>query len=321
MLIEMRNLRKIHDCIARSGTIAISGHTHPDGDSIGSLLALGLGLRKLKKKVYMLCQDEIPIHYRNLPGADTIVKTVARKVDLAIAVDCSAMELLGKNIPVFERAKKILTIDHHYYAKPFGDLEYIDPQAASVGEMAYILLGSLGIAITRNISENILTSIIVETNLFKVSNIRPITFSVCAEGLRTGIDFSALVNKVYGPRTKEAAMLLSICLLRSRPLKRGKIIWSVVRKSDFKKVGGKDYDADAIASDMLALKGVKASVLFRESARGLFRVSLRSTGNIDIGRIAKIYGGGGHFDIAGCYIPGNAPAMRNILNSVSGAVD
>ncbi len=316
----MRYLNKIKKEVLDAETIAISGHKYPDGDSIGSLLALGLGLRKLNKKVYMLCGDELPSHYRKLPGADDIVKTTRNKVDLAIAVDCSAMELLGENSSVFQRAGKILVIDHHYYSRPFGDLEFVDPDAAAVGELIYIFLNELGVPIGRDISENILTSIIVETNLFKISNIRPITFRICAEGLNAGVKFSSLVNKVYGPKRREAVMLLSLCLLRSRFIASGRLIWSFIRKSDLIKVGGKEYDADAIAGEMRAIKDVKAAVLFREKDRDTLRVSLRSSGNIDVGAIAKTYGGGGHFDIAGCYIPNDKRYMKKILASASKAV-
>ncbi|MBP7056777.1 MAG: DHH family phosphoesterase [Candidatus Omnitrophica bacterium] len=316
----MRNAKKAIKYIRAAKTVAISGHINPDGDSIGSMLALGLGLRRLGKKVFMLCQGEIPFNYRKLPGADTILTTTDAAVDLAIAVDCSARELLGRNADVFDRSEKVLVIDHHRYSKYSGDLGYIDMQAAAVGELIYMLLKNLNISITRGISENILTSIIVETNLFKVSNIRPVTFSICAEALKTGIDFSGLVNKVYGPKTKKSAALFSICLLRSRLLHNGKMIWSILRKKDLSDLGAKNYDADAIPSDMLALKGIKASVLFREGEKGLLRVSLRSSGGIDVGKIAQRYGGGGHFDISGCYIDNNPRSIKKILDSVSRSI-
>lgn len=308
-------LKHILNKILRARSIAISGHANPDGDSIGSMLALGLALISLGKTVYMLCQDDIPLNYRSLPGADLIIKTTDKKVDMAIAIDCSIIDLLDKNIRVFKRARSILEIDHHEFRKSFGDMQLVDYKATAVGEQVYILLKKLNIKIGRDIAENLLTSIIVETNLFKLPNVRPFIFRMCAELLKTGVDFSQLVDKVYGPKTKEAMMLSAACLLRARFLKKGRIIWSIITKRDIARVGGKDYDTDAIANEMNSMRGVEIAILFREKSGHTLRVSLRSKGDINIGRIAQGYEGGGHFDIAGCYIDNNKKSIRQILSS------
>lgn len=309
-------LKAIKKGILKARTVAISGHMNPDGDSIGSMLALGLALMGMGKKVYMLCQDEIPENYRSLPGADLITKKLIKGVDLAIAVDCSVIDLLGKNIPVFKAAKSILEIDHHTYRRAFGDMQLIDHKAAAVGEMVYFILRDLKIKITPGIAENILTSIIVETNLFKLANVRQYTFEVCAELLTDGVNFSRLAEKVYGPKTRQTMMLLAISVLKAKFLKNNRIMWAVIEKKDLKKVGAKDYEADSIANEMRSIKGVKIAVLFREKDPKTLRVSLRSEGDIDVGRIARNYEGGGHFDIAGCFIPNDKQYMKKILSEV-----
>jgi len=310
------SLKDILPGILKARTVAISGHANPDGDSIGSILALGLALEGLGKKVYMLCQDDVPLHYRSLPSADRMVKTTNKPVDLAIAVDCSIMDLLDKNIPVFKRARSILEIDHHEFRRPFGDKQFVDYEATAVGELVYMLLKKLKIKINSDIAENLLTSIIVETNLFKLPNVRPFIFAMCADLLKTGLSFSRLVDKIYGPKTKEAMILAAICLLRAKFLKEGRIIWSVLTRKDLNKVNGKDYDADAIANEMNSMKGVEVAVLFREKNKNVLRVGLRSKGDINIGEIAEEYMGGGHFDIAGCYISNSKKSIARILSSV-----
>lgn len=311
----MHDLKRIAGHILKAKTIAISGHVNPDGDSIGSLLALGLGLQGIGKHVYMLCQDEVPENYRFLPGASRMMKTLDEKVDLAIAVDCGDINLLGKNIDVFRRAGSVLVIDHHEFRKHFGDEEFIDHKAAAVGEQVYKMLKELNIKITSDIGKDLFTSIIVETNLFKLSNVTPFTFKLCAELLETGIDYSWLVDKVYEQKTKEALKLLAACFSKLKFLKNGKVVWSVLRKWDFTRAGGKDYDADAIANEMRSIKGVKVVVLFREKDKKTLRVSLRSRGYINVGKVAQQYNGGGHFDIAGCYIPNTGRAMQEVLSS------
>ena len=318
---RLRGFKKIRRSILSARSIAISGHVNPDGDSIGSLLALGLALSGLGKKVYMLCQGEIPPNYRSLPGAGSIVKTIKKKVDLAIAVDCSIIDLLDKNIPVFKNAKSILEIDHHRFRRSFGDMKIVDYQAAAVGELICFLIKELNIKITRNIAENILTSIIVETNLFRLANVRPATFKICTEMLKTKLNFSRLVDKVYGSRTKESMMLSAACLLRAKFLKKDRIVWSTITKKNLTMAGCRDYDADSIASEMISMKGVEAAVLFRENNSDMLRVSLRSNGDIDIGPLAQKYKGGGHSDIAGFYAANNKKSISKILASVEALLD
>lgn len=308
-----RRLDNACDSIASARTVAIAGHTHPDGDSIGSMLALALGLRRLGKKVYCLCDGEVPPQYRRLPGAGTIVRSIDRKTDLAIAVDCSAAHLLGRSQAVFRKAGAILVIDHHQYVRPFGSVELIDPAAAAVGELVYLVLRGLGVRMDRDIGENILTSIIVETNLFRISHPRLLTFAICAEALEAGVDFTRLAGTVYGPRTRAAALLLGHCLLQARTLGKGRVIWSLLRRTDMARLGGRDHDADAIAGELRAIKGVRVAVLFREKDRQTLRVGLRSTGSVDVGKLAQRFGGGGHADIAGCYIPNDVRSMRKIV--------
>lgn len=315
MNFPARKIAGIRRVIKNARSVAVSGHMNPDGDSIGSVLGLGLALRRMGKKVYMLCQDEIPRNYRGLPGAKELLKTTDKKVDLAIAVDCSIMDLLDKNIPVFKRATHVMEIDHHEFRRPFGDIQLIDRGACAVGEMIYRLLKRLNFKITRPVAENLLASVIVETNLFKLSRIEPRIFRMCAELVETGIDFSGLVNKVYGPRTKEAVMLSAICMLRARFLKNGRIVWSILKNSDMDKVRARPYDADAVANEMNSIKGVEIAVLFREKGKKLLRVGLRSKSDVNIGALAERYDGGGHRDIAGCYIRNDKRSIERILSS------
>ncbi|MFH1406972.1 MAG: DHH family phosphoesterase [Candidatus Omnitrophota bacterium] len=309
----MQGLKKARLGILRAKSIAIAGHINPDGDSLGSLLALGLGLEKLGKRVYMLCADEIPSMYHFLPGVKDILNSIKKKVDLAISVDCSVEELLGENIRVFKKAKSILEIDHHEFRRDFGDIKLVDDKAAAVGELVYMLLKALNIRITPEIAENLLTSILAETNSFKLPSVRPYTFKLCAKLLDTGVDFYGLAERVYWSKPKESAVLSGLCLSRCKFLKKGRIAWSIIRRKDFAKIKGRDYNIDAVANEIRSIKGVMIVVLFREKNKRLFRVSLRSKGEINIASIAERYNGGGHFDVAGCYIKNNTKSMKELL--------
>lgn len=307
--------KKVKQAIIRGKSVAIFCHIYPDGDAIGSLLSLGLGLEKIGKKVYFISQDGLPRNYRTLPAAQRVRRKLGKPVDLAIAVDCGSKELLGDNFESFNKAKKTIEIDHHAFRESYADLSLVDERAASVGELVYVLLRALNVPITKNIAQNLLTSIIVETNSFRLPAVRRESFAICAELLETGIDFSKLSQLVYWSRRKEAIRLLEICISRLKFLKRGKIAWSIIKTVDFAKTGGDDEDLDPFANDMLSIDTVEIVVLFRQKDARRFRVSLRSKGKVNIALLARRFGGGGHFDAAGCFIPNNEKAIKDLLKA------
>ncbi len=304
---------RVKKAILKANTIAVSGHVNPDGDSIGSLLSLGLGLEKLNKRIYMISCDGVPKKYRKLPGADRIVRKIDDPIDLAIAVDCSSKEILGKTHDSFRRAKNIIEIDHHAFRRPFGDIALIDDKAAAVGELIYILLERLGVDITKAIAQNMMTSIIVETDSFRLPKVRPFTFEVCRELIERGVNFYRLVDMIFWSKRKESAVLSGICMARCRFLKSGTIAWSIVRKKDFNMFNGKDEDVDAVPDEMRSIRSVKIAILFREKDKRTLRVSIRSKDRINIANIAEHYNGGGHFDVAGCNIPNSPTAIKEFL--------
>lgn len=313
-----RNLRIAARAILKARTIAISGHINPDGDSIGSLLALGLALKSLGKTVYLLSQDSLPERYTCLPGASSVIREIDKKVDLAIAVDCSNEEIIGRTFQTFQDAALTLEIDHHEFRRRFADLSLIDNNAAAVGEIIYLLLKELQIKINRGIAQNLLVSIVVETNSFRLPNVRRFTFAVCAELLLKKVDFYNLVDIVFWTQSKEALILSGICLERSKLMNHGRLMWSIIRRKDFRAVGGSDEDVDAVADEMRSVKGVKIAILFREINKRLLRVSLRSKDDLNIGAIAEYYHGGGHFDVAGCTIANSRFAINELLSMADG---
>ncbi|MBN2482840.1 MAG: bifunctional oligoribonuclease/PAP phosphatase NrnA [Candidatus Omnitrophica bacterium] len=316
----MNQIKAAVRLIQKAKTIVIAGHMNPDGDCVGSMLALGLGLKTKGKRVYFLNQDGIPKKLRSLPGASAVRKTLKAPVDLAIAVDCSKKEMLGKIYGVFERAGKILEIDHHDMRQVFGDQQLIWPHASCVGEIIYVLLDILGVPLDKAIARNIFTSIIVETNSFRLPNVTPYTFSLCGRLLETGVDFQKVSELVYWSKTKEDVLISALALTRCTFLSHNRIVWSILKINDFKKLHAQDEDADAVANDMLTIKGVRIAILFRQKTDTVLRVSLRSKGKINVARIAENYGGGGHHDVAGCSIPYRRHQIDSVLSQAKKAL-
>jgi len=318
----MSDIKTVISTIRQAKTIAISGHVNPDGDSLGSLLALGLALKKSGKRVHMLCLDRIPKRYFSLPGIQLIEKTVSEPLDLAIAVDCSNKETLGGAFAILAKAKKIMEIDHHEFRRPFGQVSFIEHKAAAVGELIYRLIDLLKIKIDVSIAQNLMTSIIVETNSFRLPNVNAFTFAACERLMQNRkVNFYKLVDAVFWSRSKEMVILSGICLARCQFRKNNRVAWSIIRQKDFRKVKGDDADVDAVADEIRAIQGVEIAILFREKIKGTLRVSLRSKGKINIAKIAEYYGGGGHFDVAGCSIKNDPLIINQLLEKASLLLD
>lgn len=314
------NMEAILNEISDAQGVAIAGHINPDGDSIGSLLSLGLGLKELEKKVYMLTSDVIPERYKSLSGADEIVSNIDDRVDLAISVDCSTKQLLGEAYEVFEKASNTLEIDHHEFRRSFADISLIDKKAAAVGEIIYVILCRLNIDIDKEIAQNILTSIIVETNSFRVLNLRPFTFEVCKELVERGVDFYKLSEMIYWRKSKEAMRLIGKCLSKSKFLEDNKIAWAIIEKNELESSQIHIEEISGVVNELLFVEDVKISILLREQERGKLRVSLRSKGKYNVSNVARKFGGGGHYDAAGCIISSDEESIKKFLEAVKSLI-
>jgi phosphoesterase RecJ-like protein len=310
----LQGVSQVKDILMNSETIAIAGHRNPDGDSIGSILALGAGLEFLGKRVYMLCEDPVPERYRVLPGASRIVKKCPSRVDCAVAVDCGSREMLGSAYMVFQLADETIEIDHHRSRVSFARQSLVSTEVASAGELVYELLDSIGIPITEEIARYILTSIIVETNSFRLPDTHSRTFEICAELLKTGIDINELSESVYWNTSRATAALTGISLSRCKFISDGSLVWTELRKKDFDKTGSTDADADSVPEKLESIHGVKIAILFRETKDKKWRISFRSKNGLNVAHLAEKFGGGGHLNAAGCVVERSRKIQKYILS-------
>ena len=299
-------MEQIKKCIQESSSVLVCGHKNPDGDSLGALLALGLGLKSMGKDVIMLCSDEIPLRFKHLPGISEVVNFTNEQVDLAVAVDCGSREMLGPQFYAFEKAERILEIDHHLVRSSFAPLSIVDASASSAGELVYFLLKILGVRINKDIAQNIFTSIMVESNSFRLAGLGAQTFEVCSELLRTGLKYSSVWEPLYRSVSREAELLSAFCISRCCFVSGGRLAYSTVTCGDLKRAGACESDADPLAERLNSLNGVSLAILFRErESKKELRVSMRSKNGINIALLAAAFGGGGHSGAAGCTLTNN----------------
>jgi len=301
--------KRIAAIIRAKDDFLITSHQNPDGDSIGSQLALALALERMGKKVSVINYHPLPPLYRPLPGSDKVKvsKALDRVYPVAFVLECCFIERTG--LQGLERSY-IINIDHHRQNTRFGHINWVNIKAAAVGEMIYDLLKLLGIELTPAIASSIYTAIITDTGSFHYANTSARTFAICSQLVKRGVNPARVAEILYHSNQAEKIKTLGVVLSSLKMDPSGKIAWlTLFRESPPYYQYPWDETEDYITFPQ-SIKGVEVSLLFKEVAPNSYRVSLRSRGNVDVSKIAQKFGGGGHHNAAGCSVEGDYPAVR-----------
>ena len=281
-------------------TIIIEVHETPDGDAIGSGLAMYLALKSIGKDVDLVIPT-YPKSYNFLPGADEI-KSEGRdiKYDLGIALDCTDTKRLKGYEPYFENAKTTISIDHHGSNKMFADYNYVDPVSPACAQILIVVLKKLEIEINKEIGTCILAGIITDTGGFKYEGVTTETFEFVADLLRKGVNVSETYKRVLQVKTKANFLLTRKIMDRIEFLEDGKITFTYITKEDEKEVNAEEGDHEGLVEIARDIEGVEVSIFLRELDTGVYKVSLRSKNYVNVSDVCMIFGGGGHEHAAGC---------------------
>ncbi len=304
--------------IAEAHRIVIACHVSPDGDALGSLLGLGIGLRAVGKDVVLLSSDGVPVNFAFLPESATVEANTARRdFDLAIVVDSGDLSRIGNARAVVEATPLVLDVDHHVTGNLFGQVHLVDGDAAATAEIVFDLLISFGIEITIPIAENLLCGILTDTGSFRFRNTTPRTFQIASALTAIGASPNPIAEQVFENRPFVAQKMLGRALERMRISDDGAIVWSSVTRADFAETGAGDNDTDGVSTQLQSVRGTKVALFLREAKDGTFRVSLRSKEPFDVSAVAAEFGGGGHKLASGCSLPGPlADAEARLLAAV-----
>jgi phosphoesterase RecJ-like protein len=305
-------LRKIVEELRSGEHFLISSHINPEGDAIGSILALGLALRDLGKRVLVLTQDPIPPALTFLPGAEEILHQAPRKewFDVALALDCGDKSRLGTEFTRVKGIGKIINIDHHVSNSGFGDINLVDPTASSTAEIIFDLLRAIPVAITLAVAKNIYVGILTDTGSFHYSNTSPKTFAVARSCLRAGVEPWKVAEKVYETQPLARLRLLPLVLATLEVDGDGRVPYVVVTQKMMEESGASVALTEDFINFPRSLEGSEVALLFRELSPEKYRVSLRSRGSVDVGRIAAEFQGGGHPNAAGCTVEGSLSKVK-----------
>lgn len=308
----MNTLDNILDEINKANSIVILTHENPDGDAIGSGLALYNALKDMGKNPDLII-PEFPRTFEFLPGADEIKKGAdIEKYDLAISVDCATIKMLNGFANYFENAEVKISIDHHSTNTMFGDINYVSPDAPACAQILIVLLNYFKIEVTKEIGTCILAGIITDTGGFKYSGVTAETFEFVAWLLNKGINVSKIYRKVLQTKTRANFELNRIASNRLEFFEDGKVAFTYITKEDAEEVNAEPGDQEGIVENGRSIEGVKISVLLKQREdENYYKVSMRSNGNINVSDICYVFGGGGHPKAAGALVQGTVEEVKD----------
>lgn len=305
--------RETADLIKRSGSFIITSHIDPDGDAIGSQLAIASILRRLGKSVKVISEDPVPDTYRFMEGSGEVVTSQAGPADVAIVVDAAALHRVGWVSELVKQCGRIINIDHHQSNQNFGDINLVVTHAGAAGEVVYNLSRVLDVELEPAEAEAIFVAILSDTGCFRFPNTTSDTLRVAAALVDSGASPYRAGSEVFWKRTDAGLKLLSRALGSIEVTNDGSIATMEITQRMYEETGASPRETEGFANYPRSIKDVKVGVLIREVEKGRFRVSLRSREDFPIAEVAKSFGGGGHPTAAGCRIEGDLETVKTKL--------
>ena len=292
--------------------IIVASHARPDGDAIGSVLAMGEILNQLGCTTELVLADSAPAIYRTLPELGSIDfsgKVSDTTMAPAVLLECDSIERTG--LQGLE-GRVLVNIDHHISGRNFGAINWIDPQASAVAVMVYRIAVSAGANITPSMATCLYTALLSDTGAFTYPNTTPESFAIAHDLTLKGADAGRIARNLYFSSPLSKVRLLGRALDRLE-ISDG-LAWSWVSLADLESARATPEECEGIVGNLIAIEGVEAAFFLREQENGFIRLSIRSKGELNVARVAEAFHGGGHINASGCTLPGPIrPAIDAIL--------
>lgn len=311
----------VNNIIKSSKNILIISHVNPDGDALGSMCGLyGAILENFKKKADMMAISKIPDVYSYLPYLSE-VKNIedfdkSREYDLVINVDVASMDRICDAKILFEKAKHTINFDHHKTNIGYGEINIINPDASSTGEVLFDCFNKMNWKLNLDIATCLYTAILTDTGSFRFDNTKPSTFESTAKLVEIGVNPCDIYKKVYESDSKTLVMFQAHCISKAKFLDDDKIAYTLVYQKDMEKFSAGDDCMEGLTEKLRAIVTTRVAFVAKEMKSGATKVSMRSK-FADVAKICEVFGGGGHKFAAGCTI--KAPvdvAARKILEEI-----
>lgn len=303
-------LKELSKIILESNKIGLTFHTSPDGDAIGSTLGLLNGLKEIGKEVYIISREVIPDNLSFLPLGNEINGETSEPIqgtDLVIVLDCGNFERICADLEGYEGA--IMNIDHHISNDNYGKYNFVDPEAAATAEIVYLLLKEFQFEfdgkseILERIGSCLYTSLVTDTGGFRHSNVTKRTFDIAGELIGSGVKNDKIHNELFGNKPFNKVKLIGEALNNLRLEIGNKVSFIALSKETLESFGMSGVDTSDIINMALNIEGVEVAVVTKEVEDGV-KASLRSKNDVDVRKIAEVFGGGGHIKASGLKIQG-----------------
>jgi len=310
---------KLLPVIQNNNTFALVSHVTPDGDTLGSAMALGMALEKLGKKVCLLCDDEVPKRYQFMPWSDRITNHYNShfEFDVFISIDCSDRERVGMASILMEKAKTTINIDHHISNTGYSDYPIVDCHASATGELIYKLIGKLGIPLNHDMAVCLYVAISTDTGSFCYENTTAATHRIISKLLEQSIDVAAINTKLYKTRSLASTKLIGEALSNLEVLHDGHIAFMYITLDILRSLEADASDCEGVINYGKEIEGVEVAVLIKENNEHEYKVSFRSKEYVDVAKIARYFHGGGHKRASGCTVHGDLEQVKaTVLDAI-----
>lgn len=300
----------IKEEIEKANDIVILTHECPDGDAVGSALAMYLTLKKLEKEVDVII-PEYSNAFKFLPGADEIKKEGKEEsYDLAISVDVTGIKRLNGFAKYFENAKTKIQIDHHQVNEMFADYNFVNPASPACAQNLIFIIEKLGVEIDKEIGTCLLTGIITDTGGFKYEGVSAETFEFASWLLAKGVNVSYIYKRVLQMKTRANFELRKLIMDRMEFICNNKVTFTYITLEDLQRVNAEEGDHEGLVEVGRDIEGVEVSIFIREIENG-YKASLRSNNYVNVSDVCIAFNGGGHIRAAGCNITGTLQECKS----------
>ena len=305
-------IKETIEAINKGRSFLITSHVRLDGDALGSELALYLMLNDLGKKAAVYNQDSTPAHYRFLPQSHKIVHEPGNveQYDVAFILDCSEQERIGDRAEEIGRIKTLINIDHHFSNGGFSKIRILDAQASSTGEMLFRLMQEMRIKLTKDICTNLYAAILTDTGGFRYSNTRQNALWAAGKLVENGADPQWISENIYENDPPEKLKLLAKALETLDIDLASKVCSLTVTGQMLQETGASMELTDGFVDIPRSVSGIEIAVLYTQMDENYFKLSLRSKGLVNVEKVAKKFGGGGHINAAACRIEGDIEIIK-----------
>lgn len=309
-------IQKILSEIENCRSFLITTHENPDGDAVGTTLALACFLESLGKDIVIYYRDPMPDTYMFLPLSDSVVNVIPdREFDICFVLDAGEANRVCNGFTSLARYGKLINIDHHSSGEPFGFINYVDPAASATGAMIYRIIAASGHKLDIDTALCIYTAIVADTGSFRYSNANREAFNISGELVELGINPWNVAERLYESQPRKRLDLLSLALSTLTVSERGDFASITVTLDMFETTGAGPDLTDGFVNYPRSIQGVEVAILFRQVSDLVFKVGFRSKGKVNVSRLAVSLGGGGHHNAAGCTVIGSIQEVKQTVFS------